>query len=82
MVENGKTSVEFDLVVGALQALGYHVRVDPPDMPPSETEYRQNQLQIPVHGPSHRTPLTRHGEPLGQKRSRQRRETGGKENLP
>jgi hypothetical protein len=82
MVENGKTSVEFDLVVGALQALGYHMHVDSPDMPPSHGEDRQNQLQIPVHSPSHRTRLTRHGQPLGQKRSRRRPETGGKENLP
>jgi len=34
LVETGKTSVEFDLVVGVLQALGYRLRVDSPELPP------------------------------------------------
>ena len=32
-VETGKTSVEFDLVVGALQALGYRLYAEPSSWP-------------------------------------------------
>lgn len=80
MVENGKTSVEFDLVVGALQALGCRLYVDSSDAPPSRSEHGQ-RLQTPVHSLSQRTPLTRHGEPLDRRRPRRRPRGGDEENL-
>lgn len=60
LVETGKTSVEFDLVLGALQALDYHLYVRSSDQTP------------PTHNPSGRTQLTMDGEPLGQRRTRRR----------
>lgn len=60
LVETGKTSVEFDLVLGALQALDYHLYVRSSDQP------------SPTHNPSGRTQLTMDGEPLGQQRTRRR----------
>ena len=61
LVENGKTTVEFDLVVGVLQALGYRLFVEPPNKTPTSEE-----------ADPPRTPLTRHGEPLGRQRTRRR----------
>ena len=58
LVENGKTTVEFDLVVGVLQALGYRLVVESAD-------------RAPTNEP--RTALTRHGESLGKERTRRRR---------
>ncbi len=55
MVENGKTSVEFHLVIGTLHALGYSASVQRADAPE-----RSN-------GPT-RTPLTRQGKPLRSRR--------------
>lgn len=79
LVENGKTSVEFDLVLGALQALGYHLHVEASDAPSRSESWQR--VQTPAHGPSQRTPLTRHGKPLGTQRSRRRPKTGGKEDV-
>ncbi|MEZ4426026.1 MAG: helix-turn-helix domain-containing protein [Gemmatimonadota bacterium] len=64
LVETGKTSVEFDLAFSALQALGYHLRVERADPPRPEP---------PTPSRSRRTPLTREGEPLGKPRSRRAR---------
>lgn len=70
LVENGKTSVEFDLVIAALQALGYRLQVESSDLAMAG---RGRVADVPVahaHEPSQRTPLTRSGEPLGRQRSR------------
>jgi len=75
LVENGKTSVEFDLVIGVLQVLGYRVYVDVSDLPPRNEDRQTGHPEPSIHGRSPRTPLTRQGEPLGRQRSR-RREKG------
>jgi len=70
LVENGKTSVEFDLVMAVLQALGYRIHVESSD--PSMGS-RGDAADVPVpqtHERSQRTPLTRGGEPLGRQRTR------------
>jgi len=70
MVENGKTSVGFDLVMSALHALGYSVHVNPqPDVVkiiPSPDSYGRI---VQSHSPSQRTQLTRRGKPLKSQRS-------------
>lgn len=80
LVETGKTSVEFDLVIGALQALGYHFRVGSSEDKPTDTQAHHPDVQ--THGSSGRTRLTRHGEPLGAQRTRRppkgRNRTGGR----
>ena len=58
-VENGKTTVEFDLVLGALHALGYSVYAQSKDW----TESGQQDA-------SRRTPLTRRGSSLRDQRSK------------
>lgn len=72
LVENGKTSVEFDLVLGALHALGYrlHMSFDP-EMPKSDADLRG--VAASIHRPSGRTSLTRGGEPLRVQRTRRSR---------
>lgn len=79
LVETGKTSVEFDLVVGALQALGYRVRVESEssEIPTKATEPPTDPMHPNVHRPSERTPLTREGKPLGGARAGRRRKEGG-----
>jgi len=70
LVENGKTSVELDLVMAALQALGYRIHVESSD---PATGSRHGAADIPhahVHEPSQRTPLTQSGGPLGRHRTR------------
>ena len=70
MVENGKTSVEFDLVVRAFHALRYTIRINP------NTEKRPNihtdaeSARAPRAG---RTPLTSGGKPLTTARPRRRK---------
>ena len=74
LVENGKTSVEFDLVLASLRTLGYTVYV--------ETKGRPTQTIFPDRGPaessssdpSGRTALTRQGKPLSHQQSRHRRD--------
>lgn len=78
LVETGKTSVEFDLVVSALQALGYALHVGPPGPPTSEGERLADHPEPVVHRASERTPLTRRGEPLGRERMRRRRKEDGR----
>jgi y4mF family transcriptional regulator len=68
LVETGKTSVEFDLVVAALQALGYRLRVDTKDLS-SGAVGTASELPA-VHGLSQRTPLTRHGKRIGRQRTK------------
>jgi y4mF family transcriptional regulator len=58
LVERGKTSVEFDLVVSTLQVLGFELRLD---------TVGATDRQPPSHEPSERTTLTRHGRPLGRR---------------
>lgn len=70
LVETGKTSVEFDLAVGVLQALGYRLHVESSDVPRQAEEQGSDSPQPSVHRPSQRTPLTRQGEPLGSARVR------------
>lgn len=70
LVETGKTSVEFDLVVAALQALGYHFHVETSDL---ATRTVGDVTEFPsgsVHQSAQRPLLTRHGEPLGRQRAR------------
>jgi y4mF family transcriptional regulator len=52
MVENGKTSVEFDLAVSALAALGIPVYLGTPSIAPAVPDFAA------------RTPLTRSGKAL------------------
>ena len=75
LVETGKTSVEFDLVFGALQALGYRLYVESSDQTRSTEARRTPHLAPPTRGPSERTQLTAHGEPLEQQRIRRRQTT-------
>ncbi len=70
LVETGKTSVEFDLVVAALQALGYRLHVETSDLATRSVGAAMDFPDGSIHGSSKRTPLTRHGEPLGRQRSR------------
>lgn len=60
LVETGKTSVEFDLVLASLKALGYAVVVQ---------LHEQGRLDQPIptggYDPARRTTLTRDGKPLG-----------------
>jgi y4mF family transcriptional regulator len=72
LVETGKTSVEFDLVMGALQVLGYHLYVEPAEPSAGDEAVRSDQVELPTHVPSGRTPLTRRGERLGKQRTRRR----------
>ena len=69
MVENGKTSAEFDLVFATLKALGYLLRAD-------WEEIRSGPLVAPgVRVRSTlRTALTRAGKPLGRSRPRKGRD--------
>jgi y4mF family transcriptional regulator len=78
LVENGKTSVEFDLVVGALQALGYRLYVKSSEPALRQETPRAEILEIPAHPSSRRTPLTRQGESLGRHRTRRRAKGTGK----
>ncbi len=72
LVETGKTSVEFDLVLAALQALGYAVLVESPAHESRGGTPPENLTTSLRHGPSHRTPLTQNGEALAR-RARSRR---------
>lgn len=70
LVETGKTSVEFDLVVATLQALGYRLHVETSDLATRSVGAATDFPSGSVHGSSQRTPLTRNGEPLGRQRTR------------
>jgi len=72
LVENGKTSVELDLAIAALQALGYgiYVKSTPAGGPPAPG--RTHGIGSGGRGPQSRTPLTRHGQPLGKKGTKYR----------
>jgi len=72
LVETGKTSVEFDLAVGVLQVLGYRLYVESADVPTRTEAWPTDYPKTTLHSPSQRTPLTRHGEPLGRARIRRR----------
>ncbi|MFO8175675.1 MAG: helix-turn-helix domain-containing protein [Gemmatimonadota bacterium] len=75
LVENGKTSVEFDLVLESLRALGYAVSVEARQGPGQTIPGDQVPVEAATRDPSGRTPLTRQGRPLGQQRSRHRRDS-------
>lgn len=66
MVENGKTSVEFDLVVRAFHALGYTIRISPrtEERPKSSMDAESARARR-----AGRTPLTSGGKPLTTGRS-------------
>lgn len=66
LVENGRTGVAFDLVMGALQALGYRLYVDFPDEPSRHDSRAMSGSHFTPHGQSERTQLTRGGEPIGK----------------
>lgn len=70
-VETGKTSVEFDLVMGGLQALGYQLHVDFLDSGQADA-WSTDHPQPPAHSQSERTPLTRDGKTLSKQRVRRR----------
>lgn len=78
LVETGKTSVEFDLVVGALQTLGYRLYVESSEPALRHEAPRAEVPEIPAHTPAPRTPLTRGGDPLGSQRTRRRTKGSGK----
>lgn len=65
LVETGKTSVEFDLVLASLQALGYGLFVESRDRP-GHRETRPEHRSSTSRDASSRTSLTRSGEPLGR----------------
>ncbi len=65
LVETGKTSVEFDLVLASLQALGYGLFVEFPDRS-GHSEARPANRPAPPQKDSSRTNLTQKGEPLGR----------------
>jgi len=70
MVENGKTSVAFDLVVRAFHALGYTIRIDPrnEERPNIRTDAESANARR-----AGRTPLTSGGKPLTTARQRNRK---------
>jgi transcriptional regulator with XRE-family HTH domain len=74
LVENGKTSVEFDLVLSALQALGYSVTLERVEGHGPSTVEDRSPGRVLTHDPSIRTSLTRGGKPLGHQRSRRYRD--------
>lgn len=63
LVETGKTSVEFDLVLASLQALGYGLTVEFQDRSGHGESWPTNRPS-PPQGASSRTTLTKKGEPL------------------
>lgn len=65
LVENGKVSAEFDLVLAGLQALGYALFVEPDARPAHDVVG-----SVPASTDPLRTPLTRAGRPLRPGRAR------------
>ena len=74
LVENGKTSVEFGLVLSSLQALGYSILVEAVERHGPSAVTDRNTGRFLSHDPSVRTSLTRGGKPLGHQRSRRQRD--------
>ena len=74
LVENGKTSVEFDLVLSLLQALGYSVSLGTVEGHGLSTHEDRSSGRVLSHDPSIRTSLTKGGKPLGHQRSRRHRD--------
>ena len=74
LVENGKTSVEFDLVLSLLQTLGYRVYLDTAERHGLSPVVDRGPGRLTTQDPSTRTPLTKRGKPLGHQRSRRDRE--------
>ena len=70
LVENGKTSVEFDLVMAVLQALGYRIHVESVEAAAGRPRSSLDLTAARFQQPSGRTPLTRNGQPLGRHRPR------------
>lgn len=65
LVENGKTSVEFDLVFSLLKALGYLINLEPATNPNVDSR----AANTPSHRASGRTSLTQGGQRLTPDRS-------------
>lgn len=70
LVENGKTSVEFDLVMAVLQALGYRIHVESAEAAAVDPRAPVIVPADRVHQPTYRRPLTRDGQPLGRRGTR------------
>ena len=68
LVENGRTGVAFDLVVGTLQALGYRLYIESADEASDHDSHAGEPLGSHSPAPSRRTTLTRGGKPLGHQR--------------
>jgi len=79
LVENGKTSVEFDLVLSLLGTLGYRIYLETADGHGLSPVVDKGLGRFPTHDPSIRTPLTKRGKPLGHQRSRRDRDFKGHE---
>jgi y4mF family transcriptional regulator len=73
LVENGKTSVEFDLVLSLLQALGYNVSLGTVEGQGIAAHEGRGPDRVRSHDPSIPTALTKGGRPLGHQRSRRQR---------
>jgi transcriptional regulator with XRE-family HTH domain len=73
-VENGKTSVPFDLVLSALRAMGYTMHVEySPRSATSDDSGRQPPGT--THEPTGRTVLTSRGERLDRRRRKRKADT-------
>lgn len=68
LVENGRTGVAFDLVVGTLQALGYRLYIESSDEASEHDLQARDPLGSQSPGQVPRRTLTRGGKPLGQQR--------------
>lgn len=77
LVENGKTTVEFDLVLATLQTLGYTLHMTSGDAPP--TPAVEDPTLLPASDPrrSDRTSLTRDGAALDTQRAKRVRKSSG-----
>jgi len=78
LVENGKVRVEFDLVMAALQALGYNIFVKPGSVVDQPWADDSRGLVPTHHAASKRTQLTRDGKALGKNRTGHGSRTRGK----
>ena len=78
LVENGKVRVEFDLVMAALQALGYNIVVKSGSVVDQPWTDDSRGLAPTHHAASRRTQLTRDGKPLGKNRTGHGSRTQGK----
>ena len=69
LVENGKTSVEFHLVVRLLSALGYRLYADSDMAREPRPRVGSDRSPTPTHVATGRPPLTRRGRLIGELRT-------------